>query len=259
MSAFPRILIGLCSLLTTPAAPAALIAQYVFTDGNLLDNDANPGVDDLTLTTGGPSTVTISPAGAAVFPGDDAPGDQDYLEVERGLGAGAFTVSFWFRTSQVDQGSFQGLLSNNNTNTAGNFSWQVDVHSGTLRLVSATANFGALTNGEAGEPPITADTWHHVVARKTGGGGQLWFGTQGDLQLVGSSTENPGGLQFYRLGVNRNSDSLYAMEMANIQVWDDDNVSLDSLNTEGPLLVPEPGAAFLSLLATVLLFPRRRR
>ncbi len=246
----------LCSAI---AAPAALIAHYDFTDGDLTDNEVGPA-ETLTVVNNGATQLSITSEGAALFPGEGT-ADADYLQVDRsGAGAGQFTISMWFKTETVNQGSFQGLFSNNTANVAGNFSFQIDVNNGTLRLVSATSTFGSVTNAEAGEPQIQAGIWNHVVARKTAAGGaELWLGSDGNaLELVGSSAINPGGLQWFRLGVNRNSDSLYAMEMANVKIYDDAGVSLTDLNNEGPQLVPEPGTSLLCLLALPGILRRRR-
>lgn len=51
----------------------------------------------------------------------------------------------------------------------------------------------------------------------------------GAANLVGSNTVNPGGLQNFRLGVNRNTDSLFAMDMGNVKIYTDSTVSIDDL------------------------------
>jgi hypothetical protein len=241
-------------------ANAALLAHYDFTDGDLTDNEVGPA-ETLSLVNNGSNLITTTAEGAAVFPGEAA-GDRDYLEVERGAGAGAFTVSIWFKTDTINQGGFQGIFSNNIANAVDNFSWQIDVNNGVLRFVSATTGFGSITNAEAGEPQIQTGVWNHVVARKTGGSAaDFWLGTESTpLQSLGTANLNPGGLQWFRLGVNRNSDSLYAMEMANVKIYDDVNVSLTALNNEGPqlLAIPEPSTVLLAALVLPAFLRRRR-
>lgn len=246
------ILVGLSIL----PAQAVLLAHYDFTDGDLTDNELG-AAETLTLTNQGDNLITISPAGSAIFPGES--GDQaDYLEVERGLGSPAFTVSLWFKTDTVDQGGFQGIFSNN-VSSGASFSWQVDVSDGTLRYVSATGGFNTITNADPGEPQIETGVWHHLVARKVGGGADLWLGSEDrPLELLGTETLNPGGLQYFRLGVNRNSDNLYGMELANVKIYNDSEVSLADLNDEGPQLIPEPTTGLLALLSLPLLLGRRR-
>ncbi len=240
---------------------AALLAHYDFTDGILTNNEVGPA-ETLTLINQGANIITTTPQGSASFPGETG-ADADYLELDRsGAGAGAFTVSIWFKTGTVDQGSFQGIFSNNVVNNPNNFSWQIDVNGGIVRLVSATSGFPAITNGDAGEPAIIPDVWNQIVARKTGGStADLWLGTETTpLQSLGTANMNPGGLQYFRLGVNRNSDSLYEMEMANVKIYDDANVSLTDLNAEGPqlLAVPEPTTGLLVLLSLPLLLRRKK-
>jgi len=222
---------------------AALIAQYDFTDFDLTDDEL--GNYNLSLVSNGSDTITIGPYGAAVFPGNDA--EPDYLEVTGPGGSPDWTVSFWFRTPAVDQGGWQGLFSNN-ISPSERYSWQVDSHDGTLRLVGSEGV--TITNADAGEPQIQPDVWHHVVARKESGSAELFFGTMGSLFSVGTDTNNPGGLQMFRLGTNRNSNALYAMQMANVKIYNDSSVLLADLNAEGPGLVPEPAALLIwSLLA----------
>lgn len=225
-----------------------LIAHYDFTDGILTNNEVGPA-ETLTLIQEGEAVVTISPDGAAVFPGVDARGAQTYLQVQRDLGSPSFTVSLWFKTETVDQGGFQGIFSNNIINAPDNFSWQLDVHLGVLRLISATSGFPGITNAGVDEPQIQAGVWHHVVVRKpSSNSAELWFGSEDtELQLLGQVPVNPGGLQWFRLGINRNSDSLYAMEMANVKIYDDAQVSLLELNQEGPQLRDPTGGNTLSL------------
>lgn len=249
------------STLLAMVAPtqAVLLAHYDFTDGILTDNELG-AAETLTLVTNGPSTITVTAEGAALFPGEGT-AEADYLQVDRaGAGSPQFTVSMWFRTDTINQGGFQGLFSNNVVNAANNFSWQLDVNNGVLRLISAQTGFGELSNAGPGEPQIETGVWHQVVARKTAaGGGELWFGSEGTpLQLIGSTAVNPGGLQWFRLGVNRNSDNLYNMEMANVKIYNDANISLVDLNSEGPQLIPEPSTSLLGLLALPMLFRRKR-
>ena len=244
---------------TVISAQAALLAHYDFTDGDLTDNEVGApftlnkvvnGTDDLTITT----------EGAASFPGDDGDAVEDYLQVAGPGGVGSFTVSLWFKPPTVNQGGFQGIFSNLNVNSANNFSWQLDVNSGTLRFISATTGFTSLTNGTVGQQAIQANEWNHVIVRKTSAGGaELWLGTEGTaLELLGSNATNPGGLQQFRLGVNRNSDSFYEMEMANVKIYNDASVSLTTLNSEGPQLVPEPSIGLFALLSLPILLRRRR-
>ena len=257
MQRLSTILSGLIA--TSIASQAALIAHYDFADGDRYDNEVGSNYT-LTETSNGATVITTTVEGAVSFPGEAGEAERDFLATPGPGGAAAFTVSIWFKTDTVNQGGFQGIFSNLTPNAPGNFSWQLDVNSGTLRLVSATAGFGSLTNSGAGEPQIQTNLWHHVVVRKTAAGGsELWFGSEDDaLELVGSGALNPGGLQNFRLGINRNNDSLYAMEMANVKIYDDAGISLTTLNGEGPQLIPEPSTSLLGLLSLGLVLRRKR-
>ena len=240
-------------LVMSTAADAALLAHYDFTDSNLLDNEVGAAFT-LTKVVTGADTLTITPEGAASFPGFDG-GEKDYLQVAGPGGKPNWTVSFWIKTDTVNQGGFQGLFTNAASSTAAN-SWQIDVNNGTLRLVGIDLGAG-VTNAEGGEPQLQAGVWHHVVARKTTSGSasaELFL----DNQSLGTVAANPGGLQNFRLGANRNTDKLYKFEMANVKIYDDVSVAIATLNGEGPQLVPEPGSLALLGLGGLLLARRRR-
>lgn len=49
-------------------APAVLLAHYDFTDGDLTDNEVGAS-ETLTLVTNGATGLSITPMGAAMFPG----------------------------------------------------------------------------------------------------------------------------------------------------------------------------------------------
>lgn len=234
---------------------AALIAHYDFTDGNLLDDEQ--GNYDLTEVVTGAASVGITPDGAASFPGTDGV-NEAHLETAGPGGVGAFTVSFWLRTDDWTQGGFQGLFSNLDANVGGNFSWQIDSNGGTLRVVSATSGFTPL---QVDATAYATDAWHHIVFRKTSSGAEFYVTALGlsSPVLVGSNTTNPGGLQNFRLGTNRNTDSLFRMDMANVQIYNDSTVSLGDLYAEGPMTIPEPSSlALLGFSCLGLAFRRRR-
>jgi hypothetical protein len=105
------------------------------------------------------------------------------------------------------------------------------------------------------------DTWYHVVVRKdTSNSAKVHITEEGaaPVNQVMSPAANPGGLQRLRLGVNRNAGSLFRMDMANVQIYDDASVDLDTLLAEGPQLVPEASSLLLALLGAPLLLRRRK-
>jgi hypothetical protein len=209
------------------------LARFTWEDGNLLDDEmaGNP----LSKVVNGSNELEVTDEGTLSLPGNDAPSERDFLEVDGPGGASSWTVSFWFRTPDVDQGKHQGLLSNNRGSK--DYSWEVNVHNGTLRLQSKDKGKPNSTLSSSGSqnPSIKPDTWHHVVVRKTGsdGPGELYLGTTESISKVGSIDANPGGLQMFRIGVNRASDRLYRAEVANLSIFRT-AVPVNKLNKSGP-------------------------
>ena len=111
------------------------------------------------------------------------------------------------------------------------------------------------------ESNLAVDTWYHVAVRKdTSNSAKVYITEEGAASVAQamSPAANPGGLQRLRLGVNRNADSLFRMDMANVLIYDDASVDLDTLLAEGPQLVPEASSLLLALLGAPLLLRRRR-
>ena len=97
----------LISTLFIPAASADLLAHYIFTDGSLADNEVG-GAYTLAEIATGTGNVTINPDGSAHFPGIEG-ANSAHLEVEGPGGNPNWTVSFWWKTDNFNQGDFQGL------------------------------------------------------------------------------------------------------------------------------------------------------
>ena len=236
---------------------AGLIAHYDFTDGDLTDNEVSASYT-LTHINTVTSQVIINPDGSAGFSGNDA--DKSYLEAPAygATGVANFTVSFWWKTSSLAQGSYQGLFSNDDAGVG--FSWQLDNSGSDMRFISS-----GKPNLTYPESSLAADTWYHTVIRKEGGAGDNYtqvymtaMGTGSPL-LVMNQNANPGGLNEFRLGVNRNSDSLFQMDMSNVKIYNDSTVDLGVLLAEGPQLVPEPSSIVLLSLGGLALLIRRKR
>ena len=138
----------------------------------------------------------------------------------------------------VDQGDFQGIFSNNLSSTA-NISWQFENFGGVYQFRSLNAS--VFTVGAA-----TGD-WDTIVIRKNGGHGDVWLN---GVQVVSTFGSIPGGLQNFRLGVNRNSNRLYPFEADCFQVYD---------THEPPEVIPEPSAALLIGLGLAAMSSRRPR
>ena len=213
------------------SASAAQIAEWNFDDGTANDS---VGAYDLSAVGAGAS---IS-GGVAYFDGND--GSPSFLETSGYGGSSTWSISMRIRaTSPIDQGVFQGIFSNNSSATANN-SWQLENYGGVyqFRTVNAASPFtvGAATGG-----------WDTIVIRKNGTDGDVWLN---GVQVVTSFGVNPGGLQNFRLGTNRNSSRLYRFEADWFQVYD---------SHENPELIPEPSTALLIGLGLAAMTGSRSR
>lgn len=208
---------------------AAQIAEWNFDDGTANDS---VGSYDLTLVGGGP---TLS-GGTARFDGDE--GSPSFLEAGGYGGNPEWSIALRIRPeAPFDQGGYQGIISNNSSPSA-DYSWQVENFDGRyqFRTTSGVYDIGAPTGG-----------WDTIVVRKVDGNdGDLWLN---GVQVVASFGTNPGGLQNFRLGTNRNSNSFYAFEADWFRVYD---------SYEDPSMIPEPGTALLVGLGLIGLATRRR-
>ena len=63
---------------------------------------------------------------------------------------------------------------------------------------------------------------------------------------MGSIGDNPGGLQNFRLGVNRNNDNSFLGFIDNVQIWNDANQDPAAIFAAGPginqIAIPEPAS-----------------
>ncbi len=243
--------------LSVSSASAGLVAHYDFTDGDLLDNEVGASNTLTHITTGAGGGVTINSDGSAAFAGDDT--NQGYLETAAfgTVGVTNYTVSFWWKTSTFAQGNFQGLFSNDDAGVG--FSWQLDSNGADMRFISS-----GNPNLTYAESNLAADTWYHTVIRKNAAGAnytEVFITAEGAAgpNLVMNQNANPGGLNEYRLGVNRNSDSLFQMDMANVKIYNDNTVDLATLLAEGPQTVPEPSTSALLVLGGLGLAFRRKK
>ena len=212
-----------------------MIAHYDFGDGDLLDNELGPAY---TLRAMQPIEASLAQVtlnrltGTAVFPGgaEVAP----WLETEGPGALDAFTVSFWFRTEQVRQGS----------RYAGLFATSTDAGEGNWMVFSSHRQGGALqfvSESNAPRLPHEPGVWQHVLVRRSIDG-QGAVRNEFYLTALGSEPGEPLFVdQSYEttiekivLGNNHRLHFGYAMELANVKIYDDADRPLSELFAEGP-------------------------
>ena len=233
-------------------ANADLIAHYVFTDGDLLDNEV---VGGHSLINAGPAPVTLG-SGTAVFTSEanvNTTGD-NYLRSNNvsELNLQTFTVSFWMKTAVVDQGgTYHGIFSSRATGADAS-SWQFfSDGDGTNAAGTPGGSIGeTLVRGGASpnqtdsamNPVHAANTWYHVAFTSTDVANQLVMtissqgGSLGDL-ANGVVYARDVQLDHFVFGTNRALNSTYGMELANIRIYNSVE-NLASLWSEGPVGPP---------------------
>lgn len=223
-------------------ASAAKIAEYNF-NGNL-----NNGASALYS----PLSQIGAPADLSGLSYNADGNNSNYLQVAPAVGgAPTFTVSVWVWTDTANQGTFKGIFSNNNSSGAP-FSFQFDSHNGDFRMTSVGGGadiFGA----------VIPNQWNNLVLTKSPGDvGSIWYN---GVQISADIGGNPGGLQQFRIGINRNSDHSFAGLIDRVQIWNTvENVP--AIFAAGPGLnatIPEPSVALLSIISAASLLLRRRR
>jgi len=233
----------LLCLLLAPAATAIPIAAWDFDGGSANDVSGTPPAYDLGAVGGGPDLS----GGFARF--DGAEGSPSYLEVVGPGGMPTWTLSLWVRSQgQLDQGTYQGIFSNNTSATA-NYSWQLESYNGVYQWRNAAGVFvvGA---------PSALGTWDHIVLRKFGGNdGDIWVN---GVQVVASLGANPGGLQNFRIGTNRNSNNFWQGDVDEVVVYDSQEDPVALFNQGAPLPEPSPFAFIGAIVAALAAVQLRR-
>ncbi|WP_397363601.1 choice-of-anchor Q domain-containing protein [Olleya sp. R77988] len=135
-----------------------LVAEYLFTNGSLINN-ANPGTNDL-VQTGTTSSFVNDPldqAGNAIqFVTDNFNGDSrgDRYNV---------SVSFWIKTVN-NNGYVKKIIEQYGDSGFGPYGWRVQLIDGKIRLRSKFTNGGTDFKEVVIETQVIADnTWHHIA------------------------------------------------------------------------------------------------
>jgi len=234
-------LVFTCVLAACCSANAGLLADYTFENGS---TESLTGSYDFNTVGTGMSYDLDGAVAFARFPGTE--GSPSYLQVQGPGGESQFTVSIWMRTSQANQGGYQGIFSTDFNTSA--YRWQFDVDNGTQRLVSGTSGFSTITLGS-----VLLDEWQNIVIRKN-------LGDTTDVFInginVGHRDANVGGLHYFRLGTNRNTDNFFAMDVAEVSIWDtaEDGAAIYAAGMRN---IPEPTTLAL-LLGGVAAAARRK-
>ncbi|MCF7848287.1 MAG: LamG domain-containing protein [Kiritimatiellales bacterium] len=236
----------LAGLVAATSTPAALIAHYDFSDGDLFDNEVGSSYKLAQKTRGtGKAQVTLNAEnGSAVFPGGRSITKAiAWLETKGPGNVNSFTVSFWFRTTKVDQDEpFMGLFSSNTDFKTGDWQLHSDGSKGGDACDNGQLCFisGKSKKSNMDAPLHQPNVWYHVVIRKDAA--NALKPTKIYLTAVGQplgkpichSMERKLRLAKFMLGANRVKDMSYAMEVANVKIFDDAKVSIADLLKEGP-------------------------
>ncbi|MBT3191160.1 MAG: hypothetical protein HN341_01265, partial [Verrucomicrobia bacterium] len=218
-------------LLMGSMANAALIAHYDFSDGDLLDDE----IGGYSLTQTGTVTANNDEIGSAHFDGSGL----NYLTATTMNYATdtSFTVSFWWRTDSLSQGEWNSLMS---TYPSGAGSWQIDDNGAAgFRL------FGASDDSiVAAQSNLSAETWYHMALvsdiSPSGTNVSLYLTRrdQSAVELVGSVSDKLFYLTDLRIGGNRNGDSTYDSDIAEVKVYSEalGEAALNALLAEPPPL-----------------------
>lgn len=226
---------------------AELIAHYDFSDGDLLDNEAGEKYALHSVQAADDSLLSVrlnTVEGTAVFPGGSTV--ESWLEA---LGPGvleSYTVSFWFRTDRAFLG-FPHLDF---------FSSHTDLEPEKQGILLPVRNkqgerIGGMRLPDwTGKRVYAADIWHHVVLRRIKGAEQAEIYCIEQNEVVGDPVFSSAGisssLDKIVLGFNRGKDVRYRVELANVKVFDDSDISVGLLFSEGPqTLAAKQSSVFL--------------
>ncbi|BDS06075.1 hypothetical protein NT6N_11150 [Oceaniferula spumae] len=269
---FSSLLLASCTL---PISAATLISQFDFSAANPFQNQLGPGnnplsqlIDQGTSTTVNQSGGYVSMNGTSYLQGAaSGGGDSSSLSGGTATQNGKWGYSVWFRTSDVGQADFTGLVSHGSAD----FSHQVSFGPTSGQLLSLMQ--GGDTQGQDSVAIIDglqADTWYHLIMTRDASDnnqatvgitpfGQATANTPLDTTPTATNIGHGGD---FRLGSNRAESLFFEGDFANLQVFTGE-LSQSEIQTlyENPNFdaIPEPSSAALLGLAGLGFILRRRK
>ncbi|QHI69948.1 sensor histidine kinase [Tichowtungia aerotolerans] len=242
---FYMFLILVCAVLPVQAK---LIAHYNFSDGDLLDNEVGEAYALHAVQANDASLQSVrlnAVEGTAVFPGGTQV--QSWLEAAGPGALKAYTVSFWFRTDRAFLGFPHLDFFSSHTDPAPEKQGILvpvrdcrGTRIGTKRLPDWP-----------GKRVHAGGIWHHAVLRRVNETGRTEIYCTSQDEAVGHPVIEAAGvpscLNEIVLGLNRGKDVRYRVEMANVKIFDDADISVDELFAEGPQTWTANDLSFFSI------------
>lgn len=226
---------------------ASLQHHYTFTGTNPLEDQV--GSSDL-VQGGTDGTLVVDPGGYTSFSGlngETSNGDQAVYLGSDALAASydPFVLSIWFRVATIaGQPEYSGLFSSY-TGTADGF--QINFLNGEFGIHTSSSDLNIISLSA-----LTVDEWHLVTVMQDSSSanqGQIWF----DGTLSANQVSIFGGLQDFRLGVNRNGERGFAGDISEVSIYNDetwDDAKQTASFVAGPV-IPEPAVLSLVLLTGI--------
>ena len=243
----------LSACLATHQADAALIAHYDFGDGNLFDDETGNGYT-LSQSTVNGDGITLNGDGFSANIDNSAGSNYLFTNDFDEAAGSSYTVSMWFRSSNMSQPVQTGMFS-----SIGGNQWQLEIATDSDIAVRRSVNPGELNS----DVLPSNDTWTHYAVVVDGLNSSLYVSEDdGSLTLTDTDAATALSLVDFRIGVNRAANLTYDGDYASIAIYDT-ALTFDELNVlyvSGPIeIVPEPSSTALLGLGLGSLLLRRKR
>eukprot|EP01138_Halocafeteria_seosinensis_P015786 gb/GECG01016110.1/.p1 GENE.gb/GECG01016110.1/~~gb/GECG01016110.1/.p1 ORF type:complete len:310 (+),score=38.52 gb/GECG01016110.1/:1-930(+) len=146
-------------------------AYYSFDDGSNIYNDSIGSFDGTESGTGGSLTHSNT---AKIGKSIEFTADDQYIDIGNALsnfGTGDFTVSFWFRPTEVPSGNYDVLWSTDERGD-GNRTLFLFEDNQELRLFTRDNTTG---NNLLSSTTLSLDTWYYITVTRSGGTGTIYI------------------------------------------------------------------------------------